>query len=240
MNKPPLYNLPSGRRERRLATLRAIAVYLLALTALAWTLTQHIAWQLRFAPALGEPWLDAPPHQARLFLLLAAATALVAVICAFLPSLRTLAAPHLVLTGVLAALALGPLYSPAHLFHWAWQLRDIAELQPFIGPPIRLFLTIATGGGLVLAAVLVVRLHTHPRPDTHGSAHWAGHHEVEKAGLLGRRGLLLGLWQRNGRSRYLRHDGPEHLFVFAPTRTGKGVGVVLPNLLSWPGSVLVH
>src|SRR5690606_38816822 len=40
--------------------------------------------------------------------------------------------------------------------------------------------------------------------------------------------------------RYLRHDGPEHVMAFAPTRSGKGVGLVVPTLLSWPGSAVVH
>ena len=35
---------------------------------------------------------------------------------------------------------------------------------------------------------------------------------------------------------YLRHDGPEHVLCFAPTRSGKGVGLVIPTLLTWPGS----
>ena len=40
--------------------------------------------------------------------------------------------------------------------------------------------------------------------------------------------------------RYLRHDGPEHVMAFAPTRSGKGVGLVVPTLLSWTGSAVVH
>ena len=39
---------------------------------------------------------------------------------------------------------------------------------------------------------------------------------------------------------YLRHDGPEHVLCFAPTRTGKGVGLVVPSLLTWPGCCIVH
>jgi type IV secretion system protein VirD4 len=47
---------------------------------------------------------------------------------------------------------------------------------------------------------------------------------------------MLGLYQ----GRYLRHDGPEHVLLVAPTRSGKGVGVVLPTLLSWTQSVVIH
>jgi type IV secretion system protein VirD4 len=71
---------------------------------------------------------------------------------------------------------------------------------------------------------------------TYGSARWATRREVEAAGLLGPDGVLLG---RLGRD-YLRHDGPEHVLCFAPTRSGKGVGLVVPTLLTWPGSAIVH
>src|SRR3546814_7544954 len=32
----------------------------------------------------------------------------------------------------------------------------------------------------------------------------------------------------------------EHILCFAPTRSGKGVGLVVPSLLTWPGSAIVH
>ena len=35
---------------------------------------------------------------------------------------------------------------------------------------------------------------------------------------------------------YLRHNGPEHVLCFAPTRSGKGVGLAIPTLLAWPRS----
>ncbi len=39
---------------------------------------------------------------------------------------------------------------------------------------------------------------------------------------------------------YLRHNGPEHVLAFAPTRSGKGVGLVIPTLLTWPHSAVIH
>jgi type IV secretion system protein VirD4 len=53
-------------------------------------------------------------------------------------------------------------------------------------------------------------------------------------------GVYVGAWtDRKGELRYLRHDGPEHIAAVAPTRSGKGVGLVLPTLLSWPASTVV-
>ncbi len=45
----------------------------------------------------------------------------------------------------------------------------------------------------------------------------------------------IGLFLGSLDARYLRHDGPEHVIAFAPTRSGKGVGLVIPTLLSWTG-----
>ncbi|KHK91884.1 conjugal transfer protein TraG [Novosphingobium malaysiense] len=71
---------------------------------------------------------------------------------------------------------------------------------------------------------------------TYGSARWASQREIERAGLHRDAGVFLGRF--NGR--YLRHDGPEHVMAFAPTRSGKGVGLVVPTLLSWTGSAVIH
>jgi type IV secretion system protein VirD4 len=71
---------------------------------------------------------------------------------------------------------------------------------------------------------------------TYGSARWASEAEVRRAGLLGDAGVFVGSLG----GCYLRHDGPEHVLAFAPTRSGKGVGLVIPTLLSWIGSAVIH
>ncbi|QDQ27947.1 hypothetical protein FNU76_17235 [Chitinimonas arctica] len=77
----------------------------------------------------------------------------------------------------------------------------------------------------------------------HGSAHWATQDEVKRTGLVGvGAGVYIGAWKepKQGTIHYLRHDGPEHIMAFAPTRSGKGVGLVLPTLLSWEHSALIY
>src|SRR4029077_3382569 len=71
---------------------------------------------------------------------------------------------------------------------------------------------------------------------TYGSARWAVRREIDSAGLLRPDGGGLCRFERG----YLRHDGPEHVLCFAPTHSGKGVGLVIPTLLTWPGSCIVH
>ncbi|KXJ52530.1 MAG: conjugal transfer protein TraG [Thalassospira sp. Nap_22] len=75
--------------------------------------------------------------------------------------------------------------------------------------------------------------------ELHGSARWAKLKDIKKAGLFRKDGVVVGGWPSwFGRIRELRHDGPEHVLVWAPTRTGKGVSLILPTLLSWRESIL--
>jgi type IV secretion system protein VirD4 len=71
---------------------------------------------------------------------------------------------------------------------------------------------------------------------TYGSARWADSKDLTAAGLHRDKGVFLGKHKRD----YLRHSGPEHVMAFAPTRSGKGVGLVVPTLLSWNGSAVIH
>ena len=75
--------------------------------------------------------------------------------------------------------------------------------------------------------------------DSHGSARFASRKELKKLqGPKGQNdGLLIG--RNPGTGQLLRYDGPAHLITVAPTRAGKGVGTVIPNLLAVDRSVLV-
>lgn len=68
-----------------------------------------------------------------------------------------------------------------------------------------------------------------------GDAQWATPDEVQQSGLLGERGIIVGKYK----GRYLTFDGQQFVLLYAPTRSGKGVGVVVPNCLNWPDSLVV-
>jgi type IV secretion system protein VirD4 len=79
--------------------------------------------------------------------------------------------------------------------------------------------------------------------DLHGSARWATAEDVKETGLLdSKQGVYVGGWlcEPTSRLHYLRHNGPEHILAFAPTRSGKGVGLVIPTLLAWSESAVVY
>ena len=68
-----------------------------------------------------------------------------------------------------------------------------------------------------------------------GDAKFASESDIKKAGLRSTEGLVLGKFK----GRYLMDNGQTHVLVSAPTGSGKGVGVVIPNLLNWNGSAVV-
>ena len=127
-----------------------------------------------------------------------------------------------------------PFYQP-HLFLWWWFGYDAYAHDIFVQGGY-----IAAAGGVAALAVAISlavwRARETKRVTTYGSARWADAREIQRAGLLRPDGVVLGRWQKH----YLRHDGPEHVLCFAPTRSGKGVGLVVPTLLTWPGSAIVH
>lgn len=71
----------------------------------------------------------------------------------------------------------------------------------------------------------------------HGAARWATETEIKKAKLRAKKGMLLG---RTGAKNYLIADDFQHVLLFAPTGSGKGVGFVIPNLLFWEESLVCH
>ena len=127
-----------------------------------------------------------------------------------------------------------PVYYPWSFFPW-WYFYDAYAPPIFVEGAY-----IATSGGFISIAVAigmsVWRAREAKNAETFGSACWARADEVRGAGLLGEDGVVLGKFDHA----YLRHDGPEHVLCFAPTRSGKGVGLVVPSLLTWPGSAIVH
>jgi type IV secretion system protein VirD4 len=127
-----------------------------------------------------------------------------------------------------------PVYLPPSFFWW-WYAYDAYAPSVFVEGAY-----VAASGGFISVIVAigmsVWRAREAKIAATYGSARWASHIEIRAAGLAAPDGVVLGRFEQD----YLRHDGPEHVLCFAPTRSGKGVGLVVPTLLTWPGSCIVH
>ncbi|UIJ44752.1 conjugal transfer protein TraG [Sphingomonas cannabina] len=127
-----------------------------------------------------------------------------------------------------------PLYRPWAIFPW-WYHFDAYAPHVFDKAGTLAGASGFLGCGAAIAGS-VWRARQARHVTTYGSARWASDRDVRRAGLVEDAGVFLG----SLRGRYLRHDGPEHVMCFAPTRSGKGVGLVVPTLLSWTGSAVIH
>jgi len=135
---------------------------------------------------------------------------------------------------------------PFFTLHWFFEL-SIYWLDSDIYPPyfeMKFMVPSMVGfisGGIFLFFFRAPLMDFRPfkqRESLHGDAKWGSMKDAKKVGLLKKDGLLLG---KKGRgSDYYMVDDFQHVLLFAPTGSGKGVGFVIPNLLFWKESVIVH
>ena len=127
-----------------------------------------------------------------------------------------------------------PVYEPFAFFFW-WYWFDAYAPDVFAEAS-----AFAAGGGIAGAALAIIGFglagtRAQARHDLRLGA-LGQRSRCQAAGLIGNEGVFLGRFRHH----YLRHDGPEHVMCFAPTRSGKGVGLVIPTLLTWPRSAVIH
>lgn len=128
-------------------------------------------------------------------------------------------------------------WAPWRLPGW-WRLYSADQPLPFMSG--------ALAGSLCFGLwVLCLRLYllwSTPAVEAVGRGKWGRRADIKKAGLLQEQGVVVGrLRDDRGQSRdLLAYDGPEHQLVAGATRSGKGVGHVIPTLLNWRGSALVY
>lgn len=103
---------------------------------------------------------------------------------------------------------------------------------------------------LFVCALIVLALYfmSKNKESLHGEARFATLGDIKKTGLLGKfnfwgkkvsevkRGIIVGKYQ----GKFLKFGGQQFVALGAPTRSGKGVGIVIPNLLEWQESAVVQ
>ena len=160
---------------------------------------------------------------------------------------------------------IGRLYLPWEWFVWAARWHSVPQLWPIWVTCLRTAVyPMALIAPAAIGVIAIMRGDVFGRrTDLHGSARWATSRDLRRAGLLPERkiaerlkrslhrvglgraptpsaGIYLARWKGNSGVPFLRDTGPGHVLVFAPTRSGKGAGVVVPTLLTWPQSALIH
>lgn len=132
----------------------------------------------------------------------------------------------------------------AIVFYWSFYIKNFDTLQfssnNFFVP--KLWLATLLPYSFVISFAWIFRAplidwRPFKKPESiHGDAKWASDKQIKKMGLRSKHGVLLGQFKK----KYLIADGYQHILLFAPTGSGKGVGFVIPNLLFWRDSVIVH
>lgn len=97
--------------------------------------------------------------------------------------------------------------------------------------------------GIILTYLVMNKGKSKTNKTLHGSARWATLEDMKKMGLLSDDGVIVGGFEQK---RFLRkpkkytliHNGPEHILTYAPTRSGKGVGLIVPSLVNWKHSMV--
>lgn len=139
----------------------------------------------------------------------------------------------------------GHIYNPLAWWRWAFTFYDHS-------PTIYIQAFALCGAGILvtfvgLAFIVGIRSRSSKKHEgVHGTAHFATLEDVKNTGLFPQpgktgAGVYVGGYDdpKTSVTQYLRHNGPEHILVTAPPRSGKGVGIVIPTLLSWPHSLFV-
>ena len=190
--------------------------------------TALVAWHFGYSSRLGKPTLRLPiaylrPTGAGAIACLGAAIAVGLVFRRY-----RLALGLLPVSVALLIAASGYIYAPTRLIEW--QLTLPAQFQkPLLTSWI---LAAAIDVGLSIAIIRMWRSASERPPErtSHGTAHWGDAEQLART-----TGVIVG---RSGQS-LLRLDGEGHVLTVAPTRSGKGVSCVIPNLLDHPGSLLI-
>ncbi|GAB3129457.1 type IV secretory system conjugative DNA transfer family protein [Novispirillum itersonii] len=141
-------------------------------------------------------------------------------------------------------------FDPSDIKWWKWLIASLNHPAGLPQPMVWAAWGCLAGGLVLLIIAMAVMRQARNRTvsggfksnELHGTARWATHKDVKKSGLLSKKaqtGAVVGGWIQGKTHHQLRHIGPEHVLCFAPTRSGKGVSLILPTLLSWTDSVLV-
>ena len=156
---------------------------------------------------------------------------------------------------------IGTFYAPYKILQWSSQYQAIYDEEIKLSFMLGFYSCFLPAVIILLIATALEGSKLKGNQFLHGSAHWADKEDICNAALLpfdltskekrefkkkGKplpkpQGVFVGAWKDPKKKKivYLRHNGPEHVLAVAPTRSGKGVGLVNPTLLSWTESALI-
>lgn len=125
-------------------------------------------------------------------------------------------------------------HNPIEATAWTWYSYVFYYYADYAGK-LKLSGLIGLGVGFGIPITLFLR-HAPKKESLHGDARFATAAEINKAGLNGDKGIIVGKYK----GQYLMFPGQEFVITAAPTRSGKGVGIVIPNCLNFSDSLVVQ
>ena len=191
--------------------------------------TTYVAWRLHYHPNIGPPAFTIEPRWPLLVRVGAITFLGASFVTLLFPHTRRASGLLAVVGGYMVIAAQGVLYPPYMIAVWQARYGGIPALAAQLRGGWVLVLLVASIAGVIVVSTWHRRRASAPTA-SHGSAHWSNGESlrVERGLILGRHGPQL-----------LRFAGEGHVLTVAPTRSGKGVSCVIPNLLDHPGSVMV-
>ena len=160
------------------------------------------------------------------------------------PSPASLQHRLLLMVGCLLLALVAGTYLAGYLFLWSFHLKPwnatpltVVQYALYYGDWQHVHRHLIWCSGISAALILAIPVAlVWPKPRSlHGDAEFATRREIARAGLLGQDGIILGQLGR----RFLMLSGQQSVILAAPPRSGKDVGVCIPNGLNWPGSLVV-
>lgn len=234
MSLEKLQKLPTQNQPNAAGVLMQTVFVLLGITILAcWTATQYAAWKLAFQPALGEPVIAFQTWKLYLpfdfFVWMIKFGHVEGTDAAFTGGEWILASLHfLFVPAIWLAVARAKKYGGKSDLHGSAKWAEDEDIY---------------NATLLRRPLTALQRLAHSIIDVDKLPSWMDWLKQRMgAKPKGAAGCYVGAWvdPDTGEYHYLTHDGPEHILAFAPTRSGKGVGLVLPTLLSWPHSAVIH
>ncbi len=141
--------------------------------------------------------------------------------------------------------SLGPpwwwrLYPPWAIFLWMMRYHWSPEAAPVLWAAWKVIGVNLLCGFILTFALAIQKAKRYGEPsDIHGSQQWGTTAQLQANGLLGGEGVYVGMWPVDGHMRPIVDAGLEPASVVGPTGSGKDVGVVIPNGLTWPHALFV-
>lgn len=133
------------------------------------------------------------------------------------------------------------IYAPWMFFVWKAKFGFVI---PIIINSAQKYLIIGSVIGFFLGAFVVKNMQN---LSSYGTAKWASSKDIRKAGIGQPDGVTIGInpykfksyTDENIFKKLLHDNGPAHIGVFAPTRSGKGAAIIIPTCLEWKHSLVV-